>query len=156
MLNAKNFGLYGERIGAFSIVTSSQDEKERIESQLQHIIRPMYSNPPIHGAKIVSKILSDPSLKKEWETEVKAMAERIITMRQNLKKLLKDLGSKHNWDHITNQIGMFCYTGITENQVERITKEFHVYMTRDGRISIPGINTSNIEHLAKAIHEVTK
>lgn len=153
---AKNFGLYGERVGALSIVTKDTDEKGRVESQLKLIARAMYSSPPIHGAKIVAKVLNDTSLAKEWEREVKAMAVRIIEMRNALRQKLQNLGSKHNWDHISNQIGMFCYTGLNEQQVKRITDEFHVYMTNDGRISIPGINTNNIDNLAKAIHEVTK
>ena len=84
------------------------------------------------------------------------MAARIISMRKQLKDNLKALGSKHNWDHIVNQIGMFCYTGMTPEQVERIKKEFSVYLTKDGRISIAGITSGNVKYLAKAMHEVTK
>ena len=153
---AKNFGLYGERVGALSVVCQNGEERERVESQLKIIIRPMYSNPPIHGARIVSTVLNDQGLKGLWLGEVKMMADRIISMRTALKNELISLGSKHSWEHITDQIGMFCYTGLQPAQVERITKEYHVYLTKDGRISIAGINPTNVNELAKAIHEVTK
>ena len=89
-------------------------------------------------------------------TEVKQMADRIMKMRAVLKGELESLGSKLPWNHITDQIGMFCYTGLNLQQVERLTKEYHVYLTKDGRISLAGINSGNVQYLAKAIHEVTK
>lgn len=99
-------GLYGERVGAFSIVTSSPEEKARVDSQIKILVRPLYSNPPVHGARIAGSILADEKLYKQWLGEVKQMADRIIGMRTALKDLLvNELGSKHNWDHITNQIG---------------------------------------------------
>lgn len=154
---AKNFGLYGERVGALSMVCSSSDEMKAVESQLKILIRPMYSNPPIHGARIVSTVLSSPELNSLWLREVKGMADRIISMRSALKDTLTNqLKSKLDWSHITNQIGMFAYTGLTQPQVERLTKEFHVYLTKDGRISIAGINKKNVEYLASSIHNVTK
>ncbi|ORX67373.1 aspartate aminotransferase [Basidiobolus meristosporus CBS 931.73] len=154
---AKNMGLYGERAGTFSVICSDAKERENVESQLKILIRPMYSNPPLTGARIVSTVLENPDLKQEWLSEVKLMADRIIDMRVSLKKyLLEDFGSKKNWNHITDQIGMFCFTGLTPEQVERLTKEFHVYLTKDGRISMAGITTKNVKHLAYAIHEVTK
>ncbi|KAK9510726.1 hypothetical protein O3M35_005457 [Rhynocoris fuscipes] len=153
---AKNMGLYGERIGAFSLVTNSPDDAARVMSQLKILIRPMYSNPPIHGARLVNKILSDPDLKAQWLVEVKGMADRIISVRHKLRSQLIAEGSKRNWDHITDQIGMFCYTGMSQEQVERLTKEFHVYLTKDGRISMAGVTSKNYQYLAKAMHEVTK
>lgn len=101
---AKNMGLYGERVGAFSVVCDSTEEKKRVDSQIKILVRPMYSNPPIHGARIASEILNNPELNQQWLGEVKEMADRIIKMRALLKKNLEDLGSKHNWDHITNQV----------------------------------------------------
>jgi len=101
---AKNMGLYGERVGAFSIVCESAEEKKRVDSQIKILVRPLYSNPPVHGARVASEILNDASLNKQWLGEVKGMADRIIEMRALLKKNLEDLGSKHNWDHITNQV----------------------------------------------------
>jgi len=153
---AKNFGLYGERIGALSFVCQDAEEADRVESQLKILVRPMYSNPPVYGARIVANILGDAELTQLWRKEVKLMADRIIGMRTELVNNLKSLGSKRDWSHITNQIGMFCFTGLTPEQVDRVTKEFHVYLTKNGRISIAGITSKNVGHLAKAMHEVTK
>jgi len=153
---AKNFGLYGERIGAFHIVTDSTEEKERLLSQLLIIIRPMYSNPPITGARLVAEILNDPELSKEWYKEVKLMADRIISMRQGLVKSLKDAGSKRDWSHITSQIGMFCFSGLTPEQVETLKTKWHIYMTKDGRISMAGVYSDKVKYLADAMHDVTK
>lgn len=97
-------GLYGERAGAFSLVCASAEEKKRVDSQIKILIRPLYSNPPIHGARIASTILNDPELKKQWLGEVKDMADRIIEMRSLLKQNLEALGSKRDWSHITNQV----------------------------------------------------
>ncbi|KAI1235487.1 hypothetical protein IHE44_0002358 [Lamprotornis superbus] len=137
---AKNMGLYAKRV----------------ESQLKILIRPMYSNPPVNGARIASLILNTPDLRKEWLTEVKGMADRIISMRTQLVSNLKKEGSSHNWQHITDQIGMFCFTGLKPEQVERLIKEFSVYMTKDGRISVAGVTSGNVGYLAHAIHQVTK
>jgi aspartate aminotransferase len=153
---AKNMGLYGERAGAFSVVCSSQEEAKRVMSQIKIIIRPMYSNPPIHGARIVQTILSKADLKKLWLSDVKKMADRIILMRKRLSECLAKEGSTHGWQHITDQIGMFCYTGLKPDQVERLTKEFSIYLTKDGRISVAGVTTGNVGYLANAIHQVTK
>ncbi|KAF9428066.1 aspartate transaminase aat1 [Podila epigama] len=154
---AKNMGLYGERTGSFSLVTASPEEKARVDSQIKIVVRPMYSNPPVNGARIVATVLNTPELNAEWLKEVKLMADRIISMRNQLKNhLVNDYKSKRNWDHITNQIGMFCYTGLTPEQVEKMKTDHHVYLTKDGRISVAGISSKNVEYLAKAIHEVTK
>uniref|UniRef100_A0A8C6D2B5 Aspartate aminotransferase n=1 Tax=Moschus moschiferus TaxID=68415 RepID=A0A8C6D2B5_MOSMO len=153
---AKNMGLYGERVGAFTVVCKDAEEAKRVESQLKILIRPMYSNPPINGARIASTILTSPDLRKQWLQEVKGMADRIISMRTQLVSNLKKEGSSHNWQHITDQIGMFCYTGLKPEQVERLTKEFSIYMTKDGRISVAGVTSGNVGYLAHAIHQVTK
>ena len=100
-------GLYGERVGAFSIVCESEEEKKRVDSQLKILVRPLYSNPPVHGARIAAEILNNESRNSQWLREVKGMADRIIKMRALLKDNLEQLGSKHNWDHITNQV---CYS----------------------------------------------
>lgn len=97
-------GLYGERVGAFSLVCESAEEKKRVESQVKILVRPFWSNPPIHGARIASTIMNYPALRKQWLGELKGMADRIIEMRALLKKNLEDLGSKHDWSHITNQV----------------------------------------------------
>lgn len=151
---AKNMGLYGERVGAFSLVTADAEEKKRVDSQLKILIRPLYSNPPIHGARIASTILSSPKLYEQWLGEVKEMADRIITMRALLKENLEKLGSKQDWSHITNQIGMFAYTGLTAEEMTRLAEEFSVYATKDGRISVAGITSDNVGRLAEAIYKV--
>ncbi|XP_010594999.3 aspartate aminotransferase, mitochondrial [Loxodonta africana] len=153
---AKNMGLYGERVGAFTMVCVDADTAKRVESQLKILIRPMYSNPPLNGARIASAILTTPDLRKQWLQEVKGMADRIISMRTQLVSNLKKEGSSHNWQHITDQIGMFCFTGLKPEQVERLIKEFSIYMTKDGRISVAGVTSSNVGYLAQAIHEVSK
>lgn len=153
---AKNFGLYGQRVGCVSFVTSSAEETARVESQIKIIARPIYSNPPVHGARLISTILSDEKLEKQWRADVKEMADRIISMRRMLFDELKSLGSKHNWQHIIDQIGMFCYSGLTADQVARLTSQFHIYLTSNGRISMAGVTSKNVKYLAKAIHEVTK
>lgn len=153
---AKNMGLYGERVGSFTITCAGADEQKAVESQIKILVRPMYSNPPMHGARIVSKVLNTPELYTEWLGEVKLMADRIISMRTQLKQYLKDAGSQQNWDHITKQIGMFCFTGLTAEQVERLARDHHVYLTKDGRISMAGISSNNVKYLAGAIHAVTK
>jgi len=147
-------GLYGERVGAFSIVCSDADEKKRVDSQVKIIVRPLYSNPPIHGARVASEILNNAELNKQWLGEVKGMADRIITMRALLKKNLEDLGSKHDWSHITSQIGMFAYTGLNPEQMDALAKKHSVYATKDGRISVAGITTGNVKRLAEAIYAV--
>ena len=103
---AKNMGLYGERAGAFSLVCDSPEEKKRVDSQVKILVRPLYSNPPVHGARVAAEILNDPVLKEQWLGEVKGMADRIIEMRALLKKNREELGSKQNWDHITNQVSI--------------------------------------------------
>lgn len=153
---AKNFGLYGQRVGALSFLTETPAEAEAVESQLKILIRPMYSNPPLHGARIVSSVLGDAELNAQWRKEVKGMADRIITMRQRLVQHLKELGSKKDWSHITNQIGMFCYSGLTEPQVAKIVNDYHVYLLKSGRISMAGISSHNVKYLAEALHNVTK
>ena len=153
---AKNFGLYGQRVGTLSVVCKDVEEKSRVESQLKLIIRPMYSNPPIHGARVVEEVLNDAILKKKWEGECAAMSKRIIDMRKLLRDGLAEKGSTKDWSHVTNQIGMFAFTGLTTEQVLRMRKEFSIYCTDDGRISIAGINSGNVDHIATAMHEVSK
>jgi len=153
---AKNMGLYGERAGAFTVVCSDKEEASRVESQVKIIVRPLYSNPPRHGARIAAEVMTNPELRAEWLVDVKTMADRIITMRTQLQEGLTNNGSSRNWQHITDQIGMFCFTGMTQDQVAAITKDFSVYLTKDGRISMAGITSKNVGYLAEAMHAVTK
>jgi aspartate aminotransferase len=153
---AKNFGLYGERVGALSAVCASTEEKAALESQLKAIIRPMYSSPPIHGARIVKEVLGDAALRAQWTGECKEMANRIQEMRSLLREGLKEAGSTKDWSHITDQIGMFAYTGLSKEQVQKMRDESAVYCTLDGRISVAGLNRDNVAYVAAAIHAVSK
>jgi aspartate aminotransferase len=111
----------------------------------------MYSNPPVHGARIVAEVLSDPQLKAQWLKECKGMADRINAMRTLLRDKLEAGNPNHRWNHITDQIGMFCFTGLSKDQVMRLQKDFHIYCTEDGRFSLAGINTKNVDYLASSI-----
>nr|GMC58783.1 aspartate aminotransferase, cytoplasmic [Ipomoea batatas] len=154
---AKNMGLYGERVGALSIVCRNTEVAGRVESQLKLVIRPMYSSPPIHGASIVATILKDRQMFEEWTVELKAMADRIISMRKQLFDAIQAKGTPGDWSHIIKQIGMFTYTGLNAEQVSFMTREYHIYMTADGRISMAGLSSQKVPHLAEAIHAaVTK
>lgn len=153
---AKNMGLYGERAGGIAIVTADKEEAERVASQLKIIARQAYSNPPLYGARLVATVLNDASLAAQWRADVKGMADRIIGARAQLVEALESAGSNRDWSHIVNQIGMFSYTGLTKPQVERMRDEHGVFMTADGRVSMAGVNATNVEYLGQAMHEVTK
>ncbi|MCE3051511.1 Aspartate aminotransferase, cytoplasmic [Datura stramonium] len=149
---SKNLGLYGERIGAINVLCSSADSAIRVKSQLKRLARPMYSNPPIHGARIVANVVGIPELFSEWKEEMEMMAGRIKSVRQ---KLYDSLSSKDNsgkdWSFILKQIGMFSFTGLSKAQSENMTNKWHVYMTKDGRISLAGLSAAKCEYLADAI-----
>jgi aspartate aminotransferase len=157
---AKNFGLYGERAGAFHFVTGSgadaQTTISRIASQLAILQRSEISNPPAYGARIASTVLNDPVLFKEWEENLRTMSGRIIDMRKALQGHLERLQTPGKWTHITEQIGMFSFTGLTEKQVLKLREEAHVYMTKNGRISMAGLNEGNVEYVARAIDKVVR
>jgi aspartate aminotransferase len=149
---AKNMGLYGERVGALSIVCKSAPVASRVDSQLKMVIRPMYSSPPAHGAAIAAAILADRRLFEEWTVELKGMAERIISMRHQLYDALQARGTPGDWSHVLKQIGMFTFTGLNNDQVRFMTREYHIYMTLDGRISMAGLSSKTVPHLADAMH----
>jgi len=152
---AKNFGLYGERCGTLSFLCPTTDIKDKVMSQLKLIIRPMYSSPPIHGSSIVKTVLSDSQLKAQYYDECATMAARIREMRELLVSKLKEVGSTHDWTHVISQIGMFAYTGMNSEMVDALTAKYSIFLTRDGRISLAGLNPKNVEYVAKAIHSVT-
>jgi aspartate aminotransferase, cytoplasmic len=157
---AKNFGLYGERAGAFHFVTGpgtdAQKTISRIASQLAILQRSEISNPPAYGARIASTVLNDEALFKEWEENLREMAGRIITMRNSLRSKLEEMGTPGTWNHITDQIGMFSFTGLSEKQVLELRDVAHVYMTKNGRISMAGLNSHNIDYFAKAVDKVVR
>jgi len=157
---AKNFGLYGERAGCFHFVTSpspnAKDVATRVASQLAILQRSEISNPPAYGARIASLILNDESLFKEWEDNLRTMSGRIKTMRKELRGKLEEMDTPGTWNHITDQIGMFSFTGLSEKQVLKIREDAHVYMTKNGRISMAGLNTHNVDYFAKAMDRVVR
>lgn len=153
---AKNFGLYGQRTGCFSMVCGDKSESDVVLGYLKLIARRMYSNPPKYGAQIVDIVLSDPALYNSWKEDLILMSSRMNSMRETLHKHLIESGSTLNWDHIKKQIGMFAYTGLTKDQVLRLRKEEALYFTEDGRISISGLNTKNVKRVAECFHKVTK
>jgi aspartate/tyrosine/aromatic aminotransferase len=153
---AKNFGLYGERVGMLHFVCTDRSRAEAVLSQLKLVVRPMYSSPPKQGAVLVTKVLEDPQLKAQWSSELKQMSERITKMRFLLRKKLEELGTPGTWNHITDQIGMFSYTGLTAPQCERLINEFHIYLLKSGRISMAGINESNVDYVAEKIALVVR
>lgn len=153
---SKNFGLYGHRLGTLSVVGATPEEAKKVVSQMKIVIRPMYSNPPRHGARIVTEILSDPRLSKDFVEQCAGMAGRINTMRVLLRQRLEDAGSTHSWEHITRQIGMFAYSGLNKDQVMTMREKHHLYCTLDGRISMAGVTSGNVDYIAAAIHDVSK
>jgi len=150
---AKNFGLYGERIGTFGVVCGRKEKVAPVLSQLDLIIRNLYSNPPKHGANIVKVVLKDAALTQEWREELKIMSGRIIAMRQALFNELKKLGTPGDWTHVTSQIGMFSYTGLNLKQCENMINKHHIYMLKNGRVSMAGVTTKNVAYVAAAIDE---
>lgn len=157
---AKNFGLYGERAGCFHYVASPSSESAgittRVASQLAILQRSEISNPPIYGARIASIVLNDSALFAEWQENLRTMSGRIIDMRKALRSKLEELKTPGQWNHITDQIGMFSFTGLSEAQVLKIRSDFHIYMTKNGRISMAGLNTKNVEYVAKAIDTIVR
>jgi aspartate aminotransferase len=157
---AKNFGLYGERAGAFHFVASpgskAQDTTKRVASQLAILQRSEISNPPAYGARIASIVLNDKALFSEWEADLRTMSGRIIEMRKQLKAELDRLQTPGSWEHIISQIGMFSFTGLSEKQIAEIRSKWHVYMTKNGRISMAGLNSHNVKYFAQALDDVVR
>ena len=148
---SKNFGLYGERVGAVHFVTDTADEAVRIGTVAKAQARVLYSTCPSYGARIVAKILNDPASLAAWENEVTMMAERILGVRQKLYDLVVSKNLKGTWGHVIAQRGMFSYTGIKPDAVKRLKEEYHIYMLGDGRISLAGLNDNNVERFADAL-----
>lgn len=150
---SKNFGLYGERVGALNIFTQDTKYNENILSQLKSLIRPMYSNPPIYGSKIVNTILSDEDLFLLWKNDCNIMAKRIIQMRNIfINKLISEI-PYIDWEPLKKQNGMFCYTSIDKKILHDMRKKRGIYITDDGRISIPGLNNKNLDYVVESIKE---
>ncbi|MGA0926362.1 MAG: amino acid aminotransferase [Burkholderiaceae bacterium] len=151
---SKSFSLYGERVGALSVLCESKDEAAKVLSQLKIAIRTNYSNPPIHGGSVVATVLGTPELRAQWEQELGEMRDRIKIMRQTLVDGLKAAGVQADMSFITKQIGMFSYSGLTKDQMVRLRNEFGVYGTDTGRMCVAAMNSQNIDHICKAVAAV--
>ncbi len=151
---SKSFSLYGERVGALSVVANDKDEAARVLSQLKIVIRTNYSNPPTHGGAVVAAVLNDPALRALWEKELGEMRVRIKAMRQKLVDGLKAAGVKQDMSFITTQIGMFSYSGLSKDQMVRLRSEFGVYGTDTGRMCVAALNSKNIDYVCQSIAKV--
>jgi aspartate aminotransferase len=151
---SKNFGLYGERIGALHLVTPPSVSPRGAYTHLVRLVRSEISCPSLFGQRCVHTILTDLELRSKWEEDVKIMASRIQRVRMSLKSELENIGAQGNWDHIERQIGMFSYTGLSKTQVRRLKEVHHVYMLENGRMSLSGLNGKNVAYVARAIKDV--
>ena len=151
---SKSFSLYGERVGALSVLCASKEEADRVLSQLKIVIRTNYSNPPIHGGAVVAAVLNNPTLRAQWEQELGEMRARIKVMRQRLVDGLKAAGVKADMGFITTQIGMFSYSGLSKDQMVRLRTEFGVYGTDTGRMCVAALNSKNIDYVCASIAKV--
>ena len=151
---SKSFSLYGERVGALSIVTENKDESTRVMSQLKRVIRTNYSNPAIHGGTVVATVLNTPELRVMWEQELAEMRDRIKLMRNSLVTKLAQTGTKRDFGFVNDQRGMFSYSGLTSDQVDRLREEYGIYAVSTGRICVAALNSKNIDGVAKAIASV--
>ncbi|MDM0119872.1 amino acid aminotransferase [Variovorax arabinosiphilus] len=151
---SKSFSLYGERVGALSVLCESKEEAARVLSQLKIAIRTNYSNPPIHGGAVVAAVLNDPARRAVWEKELAEMRVRIKAMRQKLVDGLQAAGVKQDMSFITTQIGMFSYSGLTKDQMVRLRNEFGVYGTDTGRMCVAALNSKNIDYVCQSIAKV--
>ena len=151
---SKSFSLYGERVGALSLVTANREESTRVLSQLKRVIRTNYSNPPTHGATVVASVLNSPELRAMWEAELGEMRDRIRSMRLAMVEQLAALGAKRDFGFVAEQRGMFSYSGLTVEQVERLKEEFGIYAVGTGRICVAALNKGNLDSVTRAIHAV--
>jgi aromatic-amino-acid transaminase len=151
---SKSFSLYGERVGALSVVCESKDEAQRVLSQLKIVIRTNYSNPPTHGAQVVATVLDTPALRQQWEDELAGMRVRIKQMRTLLVEKLAAAGVKQDFSFVTAQRGMFSYSGLSAEQMQRLRSEFGVYGVDSGRICVAALNTKNIDYVVASIAKV--
>jgi len=151
---SKSLSLYGERVGAFSLVTASPEEAARVLSQLKRIVRTNYSNPPTHGSQLAAGVLASPELRAQWDQELGAMRERIKHMRRELVSRIKQRAPGVDLGFILPQRGLFSYSGLTKEQVQRLRKEYSIYAVETGRICVAALNSGNIHYVAQAIAKV--
>lgn len=147
-------GLYGERTGAMHIICADKKTKDIVISQVRGIVRAAYSSPPKHGAMVAAAILTKPDNRQQWLNELGPVCQRINDMRAALRSAIEKKGVPGDWSHITTQIGMFSFTGLTPAQSDKMVNKHHIYMTKNGRISICGITTKNVDYIADCIKDV--
>lgn len=153
---SKNLSLYGERVGGLSVVCPSTDEAERVFGQLNATVRRIYSSPPSHGGRVVDIVMNDEALHEQWVGEVYAMRDRIKAMRLKLKSVLEEKVPGRDFDYLTEQNGMFSFTGLTPEQVEKLQSKYGIYMVSNSRMCVAGLNSSNIDYVANAMADVLK
>jgi aspartate aminotransferase len=151
---SKNFGLYSERIGCFTVLAKTKEITSAIISNSRTVVRSLWSNPPQQGARIVAAVLNTPELRARWREQLKTMSTRVFEMRKALRDALIKVGAPGNWDHMINQRGLFTYTGLNEEQCIALERDHHIYLLNTGRINMCGINTHNVEYVARAFHSV--
>ncbi len=153
---SKSFSLYGERIGALSVVGHGREEAARVLSQLKRVVRTNYSNPPTHGGKIVATVLTSAELRRVWERELEQMRTRIGAMRQQLVEKVQARVPGFDFGFVTRQRGMFSYSGLSREAVMRLREEFSIHAIDTGRICVAALNSHNIDSVADAIAEVIR
>lgn len=153
---SKNLSLYGERVGGLSVVCPSTDEAERVFGQLNATVRRIYSSPPSHGGRVVDIVMNDEALHEQWVGEVYAMRDRIKAMRLKLKSVLEEKVPGRDFNYLTEQNGMFSFTGLTPEQVEKLQSKYGIYMVSNSRMCVAGLNSSNIDYVANAMVDVLK
>jgi len=151
---SKSFSLYGERVGALSVVAETSEEGARVLSQIKRLVRANYSNPPTHGGQVVATVLAASELRALWEQELGQMRERIKAMRKLLVEKIHARVPGADFSFVTRQRGMFSYSGLTREQVVRMRDEFAVYAIESGRICVAALNTKNIDYSADVIAKV--
>jgi aromatic-amino-acid transaminase len=151
---SKSLSLYGERVGALSVVAGSADEAARVLSQLKRVIRTNYSNPPTHGGQVVATVLTTPELRALWDRELGEMRERIKTMRRLLVENIRAIRSDFDFSFVVRQRGLFSYSGLTREQVRRLREEYALHAIESGRICVPALNSHNVDYVAQAIAQV--
>lgn len=151
---SKSFSLYAERIGILHVVCATTEDAKRVLSQLKAGVRLHYSSPPIHGAQLIDLVLNDPELRQMWEKDIVQMRTRVQEMRRVLKSTLSAMIPHKNFDYLTEQQGMFSYTGLSKEQVDRLREEYAIYLVGSGRICVAGLNHHNVQYVAESMATV--
>lgn len=153
---SKNMGMYSVRVGAVTFMINRPEDEVFLMDQIKHLIKCCYGQPPIHGSQVVEEIFKNKELEKSWREELKMMRDRIHKMRELLTVRLKATGTSRDWNHIMKQQGMFLYSGLSVDQCEKLIRDHSIYVVKNGRMAMPGINENNVDYVAECLHQVTK